>query len=139
LQHQILRKARGLLGDKRNCTRYASARTGSGAICPPHASEAVKFCAYGAIARAALEITDNRHQAREFARSIEMLLIGGGRTPHPQKRLSHINDHKGYAAVLRLFDAAVEDCAGFAKLRSTLQDENDDPGPRRKALRPRAG
>lgn len=109
LQHQILRKARGLLKDKRKWTRYGSARTGNGAICPPYAPEAVKFCAYGAIARAALEVTGDRQQARQLARSVEGLLVGVARAPHPQKRLSDVNDHKGYAAVIRLFDAAVDE------------------------------
>ena len=108
LQHQIVRKARDLLNDKRKWTRYGSARTGNGAICPPYATEAVKFCAYGALARAALELTGDRQQAQRLARSVETLLIGAARAPHPQKRLSEVNDRKGYDAVISLFDAAVE-------------------------------
>jgi hypothetical protein len=108
LQHQILRKARGLLNDKRKWTRYGSARTGNGAICPPYATGAVKFCAYGALARAALELTGDRQQARRLARSVETWLVGTTRAPHPQKRLSAVNDRKGYAAIISLFDAAVE-------------------------------
>jgi hypothetical protein len=108
LQQEILRKARVLLRDKRKWTRYGAARTGKGAVCPPYAPEAVKFCAYGAIARAALEVTGDTQQARRLARSIEMLLVGGGRTPQPQTRLCHVNDRKGYAAVISLFDAPTE-------------------------------
>ena len=138
LQHQILRKARDLLSDKRKWTRYGAARTGSGTICPPYAPDAVKFCAYGAIARAALEVTGNRQQARLFAKSIEMLLVGVERAPHPQKRLSHINDHKGYSAVLGLFDAAVEDCSG-GKARSASLPDCADRGPKRRGANSRAG
>ena len=108
LQQQILRKARGLLSDKRKWTRYGAARTGNGAVCPPYAPEAVKFCAYGAIARAALEVTGDRQQARRLARSIEMILVGGERAPQPPNRISYVNDRKGYAAVMGLFDAAAE-------------------------------
>lgn len=108
LQQQILRKARGLLSDKRKWTRYGAARTGNGAVCPPYAPEAVKFCAYGAIARAALEVTGDTQQARRLARSIEMLLVGGERAPQPPNRLCYVNDRKGYAAVMGLFDAAAE-------------------------------
>lgn len=138
LQHQILRKARDLLSDKRKWTRYCAARTGNGAICPPYAPDAVKFCAYGAIARAALEVTGNTQQARQFARSIETLLVGVERAPHPQKRLSHINDHKGYAVVLGLFDAAVEDCSD-GKARSAPMHGCEDRGPKRRAANSRAG
>ena len=113
LHHQILRKARGLLSDRRKWTRYGAARTGQGAICTPYAPSAVRFCAYGAIARAALEVTGNRQQARQLAKSIETQLVGVERAPHPQKRLSHINDRKGYAAVISLFDAAVDDCSNL--------------------------
>lgn len=107
LQHQVLRKAREILRDKRKWTRYGSARTGSGTVCTPYAPEAVKFCAYGAIACAALEITGDRQQARKLAGTIEMLLVGSERASQPQNRLCHINDRrKGYAAVIGLFDAA---------------------------------
>jgi hypothetical protein len=116
LHYQVLRKAREILRDKRKWTRYGSARTGNGTVCPPYATQAVKFCAYGAIARAALEVTGDRQQARQLARSIEMQIVGSERVPHPQKRLSYVNDHKGYSAVLGLFDAGVEGSleSGFA-------------------------
>jgi hypothetical protein len=108
LQHQVLRRARDLLSDKRRWTRYGAARTGNGAVCPPYAPDAVKFCAYGAIARAALEVTGNRQQARRLARSIEMLLIGGERAAQPHSRLCQVNDRQGYAAIIGLLDAAAE-------------------------------
>jgi hypothetical protein len=108
LQHQILRRARDLLSDKRKWTRYGAARTGNGAVCPPYAPYAVKFCAYGAIARAALEATGNRHQAQRLARSIETLLVGGERAAQPHCRLCQVNDRQGYAAVIGLLDAAAK-------------------------------
>lgn len=106
LQHQVLRRARDLLSDKRKWTRYGAARSGNGAVCPPYAPDAVRFCAYGAIARAALEVTGNRQQARGLARSIEMHLLGGERASQPNGRLCQVNDRKGYAAIIRLLDAA---------------------------------
>lgn len=106
LQQQILRKARNLLSDRRRWTRYSAARTGNGIVCTPYAPDAVKFCAYGAVVRAALEVTGSRQQAGQLARSIEMRLFGQARVQ--QQRLSHVNDCEGYAAVLALLDAAVE-------------------------------
>lgn len=109
LHRQILRKARGLLSDKRRWTRYGAARTGSGAVCPPYAPDAVKFCAYGALARAALEVTGSKGQARRLAQSIETMLVGGERAAQPHSRLCHVNDRKGYAAVIALLDSAAEE------------------------------
>jgi hypothetical protein len=108
LQHQILRRARDLLSDKRKWTRYGAARTGNGAVCPPYAPYAVKFCAYGALARAALELTGNKQQACRLAQSIETLLVGGERAAQPHCRLCQVNDRQGYAAVIGLLDAAAK-------------------------------
>lgn len=114
LHRQVLRKARGLLSDKRRWTRYGAARTGSGAVCPPYAPDAVKFCAYGALARAALEVTGSKGQARRLAQSIETMLVGGERAAQPHSRLCHVNDRKGYAAVIALLDSAAEEDASPA-------------------------
>jgi hypothetical protein len=142
LQHQILRKARELLRDKRKWTRYGAARTSSGTVCTPYAPDAVKFCAYGAIARAALEVTGDRQQARKLAGAIEMALVGGERAPHPQKRLSHVNDRKGHAAVLGLFDAVVEDHADLGLAAEHREGSDGRKGrtkPKRRALKVQPG
>ena len=53
LVHQIAERARGLIADPRKWTQYAIARTGNNRHCEPTDAKATRFCAYGAILRAA--------------------------------------------------------------------------------------
>jgi hypothetical protein len=108
LQRQIIEKARTLLDSRGRWTRFRSARNRRGDACSPCSPDAVRFCAYGAILRAAYEITGDLVEARRTARSVEQIVTAVDGRRNPNVRLSHANDRAGHAAVLKMFDDAAE-------------------------------
>lgn len=68
--------------------------------------DAVRFCAYGAILRAAYDVTGDFHQARRLVGQLEAKVTGGHVRARHRRRLCHVNDEQGYVAALRLLDDA---------------------------------
>ena len=102
LHCEIVTRARQLLEDRKRWTRYASARDPSGRKCAPTEDRAVRYCAYGALLRAAYQVTGCPKRAAELARTTERMVAG-------DTRLSQVNDKSGYRAVVRLMEAASRD------------------------------
>jgi hypothetical protein len=110
LVHQVAQRARGLLADPRNWTQYAIARTGNNRHCEPTDAKATRFCAYGAILRAAYDVAGTDDQAQRLADQTAMLIMGRDSPYAAFEELIAINDgHRASArkAVLDLFDRAL--------------------------------
>jgi hypothetical protein len=100
LQIQIVEKARARIADQRRWCRGELARDVSGeGVCPTSAS-AVKWCALGAVLAAAHELTHNLAAAHDFA-------FKALRPQYGTATLVRVNDIRGHAAVLALFDEVI--------------------------------
>jgi|RhiMetdeSRZDD1v2_1073273.scaffolds.fasta_scaffold77556_3 hypothetical protein len=99
LQRLVLSRARELVANPSTWTKCAVARDARGMPCLPHQSRAVRFCAYGAMWRAAYELTGDTRAAYELAIGTERLVMR--RTSAPRRaRIATINDRFGRLAVL---------------------------------------
>lgn len=98
---QILEKARALIEDERHWCAGDLARDAMGFSVGPTDSSAEKRCALGALVAAACEFTSDPRLAHELA--ITAMRPFAGATA-----LTHINDEEGHAAILTLFDIAIE-------------------------------
>ncbi|MBX9588369.1 MAG: hypothetical protein K2X43_03630 [Hyphomonadaceae bacterium] len=110
LVQQVAERARGLVADPRSWTQYAIARTGNNRHCEPTDAKAARFCAYGAILRAAYEIAGTGDQAQRLADQTAMLIMGRDSPYTAFEELIAINDgHRGSAraGVLALFEKAL--------------------------------
>src|SRR5262245_36854552 len=110
LVQQVTERARALVADPRSWTQYAIARTGNNRHCEPTDAKAARFCAYGAILRAAYDISGSHDQAQRLADQAAMLIMGGDSPYTAFEELIAINDgHRGSArkAVLEVFDKAL--------------------------------
>jgi hypothetical protein len=110
LVQQVAARARGLIEDPRGWAQYAIARTGNNRHCEPTDAKAVRFCAYGAILRAAYDIAGDQDRAQRLADQAAMLITGRDNPYAAFEELIAINDgHRASArkAVLELFDAAI--------------------------------
>ena len=110
LVHQVAERARGLISDPRTWTQYAIARTGNNRHCEPADAKAVRFCAYGAILRAAYDVAGTDEQAQRVADQVAMLIMGHDSPYVAFEELIAVNDgHRTGArkAVLELFDKAL--------------------------------
>ena len=104
VQKQVLINARALIADPAHWTRATLACTANGRRVAWHDQSAIKWCALGAIYRAAYDLVGDRKEAvrigNEVAKSIS-------RTRWFRMRLPTINDSRGHTAVLAVFDEAL--------------------------------
>ena len=111
LVHQIAERARGFITDPRKWTQYAIARTGNNRHCEPTDAKATRFCAYGAILRAAYDIAGSDDQAQRLADQTAMLIMERDSPYSAFEELIAINDGQRSAArktLIALFDRALE-------------------------------
>ena len=96
----IIQRARDLISDKEHWCLGCYAR-GKGGF-PVHFAnrDASRYCAMGALLLAASEACSDAAEANDLAHAI-------AKTVSPTGSLVFINDHRGHAAVLSLFDAAI--------------------------------
>ena len=102
LQHQIIADARGLVADERRWIQNARAITRGRDRIEPYHPRAKRFCALGALERAAFTLTGEVARARSLALSATECLCPAAK--NAVFELEHINDRQGHASVLRLFD-----------------------------------
>ncbi len=110
LVQQVAERARSLIENPRSWTQYAIARTGNNRHCEPSDAKAARYCAYGAILRAAHDIAGTDEQAQRLADQAAMLIMGRDSPYTAFEELIAVNDgHRGSArkAVLELFDKAL--------------------------------
>jgi hypothetical protein len=100
LQMQIVERARAFVADEQHWCRGGLARDVNGEGVCPTSARAVKRCALGAVIAAAHELTHDLDAAHDFA----------FRALRPQcgtATLVRVNDMRGHAAVLALFDEVI--------------------------------
>jgi hypothetical protein len=100
LKFQIIERAKELIQDERHWCRGYLAIDASGASADPTSTDAVRRCALGALIAAAYQLTNSKEQSCELATTALRPLYGSN-------TVVLVNDHKGYAAVLALFDEAM--------------------------------
>jgi hypothetical protein len=102
LQHQIIARALEIILDESKWTRGAMARMADGAACAPLDPLAVRFCAVGALYRAAGELLSSNGFDR--ALEAEHLVLAASSELHG---LPSINDIEGREAVIAMFKVAL--------------------------------
>src|SRR5262249_53800114 len=107
---QIVEGARACVAVRSRWARYTLALTGNNKDCEPTDARAVRFCAYGALVRAAFDLTGDANQARRLAGRTAMWLTGHGSPEEAYEEIYAINDgapKSSRDAVLQLFDKAL--------------------------------
>ena len=100
LKVRIIEQARALIEDERHWCRSELARNKNGhSVCPTD-DRAERRCALGALIAAAYRITNDYDRARDIALRAVRPLYGTA-------TLVHVNDLRGHAAVLALFDEVI--------------------------------
>ena len=107
LHKQVMTRALQLIEDPAHWTNRAWARNEDGAGCSSTSKEAVRFCAVGALRRAAYDLTDNEKTAARLRTNASRALLGGGIQLFADSRLMLWNDRRGHDAVLKLFKRAL--------------------------------
>jgi hypothetical protein len=100
LKIQIVERARALIADEEHWCRGDLARDARGMSVCPLSDSATKRCGLGALIMAAYRITNDRRQAHDLA-------IKAMRPLHGSATLVNVNDVRGHAAVLALFDEVI--------------------------------
>ena len=100
LKLQIVEQARALIADESHWCRGDLARDANGVGVCPTSDSATKRCGLGALIMAAYRITNDRRQAHDLA-------IKAMRPLHGSATLVNVNDVRGHAAVLALFDEVI--------------------------------
>ena len=110
LQQQIIVRALELISDDSKWTEATDARDAHGRPCRVEASEAVRFCAVGALARAVFELTGGSFA---LADQIETaVLAANGLSGLELESLPWINDREGRERIVAMFRKALLDWAG---------------------------
>ena len=100
LKLQIVERARALIADEQHWCRGELARDPKGRGVCPMSESAVKRCGLGALIMAAYQITNDRPAAHDLAIKAMRPLRGSA-------TLVNVNDERGHAAVLALFDEVI--------------------------------
>jgi hypothetical protein len=107
LERQVIERAREMISRHEQWRRAAYAMDANGERVDWCAKQAVAFCAVGALRRAAYDLSGDRNHAIRLADKIAGTMIGIGHEGLAAMKVKFINDAKGHAAVLQLFDAVV--------------------------------
>jgi hypothetical protein len=97
LQIQIVERARALIADEQRWCLGVLAEDATGASVFPTSPNAVMHCGLGALIAAAYQLTHDFDTANELAHKALRPHYGAA-------TLVHVNDMRGHAAVLALFD-----------------------------------
>jgi hypothetical protein len=101
-ERAIVRRARQIIHARRSWTKLRLAEDKHGDSCSYDDRKAVRFCAVGALRRAALEVTGDPRRAETLAsEAANKLSHDNGAT------IMTINDVDGHVAVLNVFDRAL--------------------------------
>ena len=100
LKVQIIERAKALIQDQSQWCKGYLAVDADGNSADPTGSEAVKRCALGALLAAAYQLTNNQEKSCELATNALRPLCGSN-------KVVLVNDCRGHAAILALFDEAI--------------------------------
>ena len=108
LHLQVVSRAREIIGDPKRWTKDERAVFENGTSAHPTDTGAHRFCAVGALQRAAHELSGGSEPTTALAHHIQDTIESFAKTQRDPSRefsLENLNDDKdGYAAVLKLFD-----------------------------------
>ena len=97
---QIVETARALIADEQHWCRGHLAQDENGVAVSPTSANAVKRCGLGAVIAAAYELTHDFDAAHDLGHCAL-------RPRYGPATLIHVNDGRGHAAVLALFDEVI--------------------------------
>ena len=100
LKLQIVEQARALIADEQHWCRHHLAQDVNGVAVSPTSASAVKRCGLGAVIAAAYQLTHDFDAAHDLAHKA-LCPCYGPATP------MYVNDARGHAAVLALFDEVI--------------------------------
>jgi hypothetical protein len=100
LKVQIVEVARTLIADEQHWCRRHFGEDVSGFAVSPTSASAIKWCGLGALIAAAYQLTHNADAAYQVGYQVL-------RPRYGYATLIHINDVRGHAAVLALFDEVI--------------------------------
>jgi hypothetical protein len=104
LYRLVVARARKIILDPERWTSRELARGPSGTPVEPTDREAERFCAVGALMRAASDLEEgDERQAGLLAYETHLAVLQFAGIPEGQTTLEVINDRQGHEAVLRLF------------------------------------
>ena len=104
LHHQVIARAREIITDPERWTQGELAVSNMGTPVEPGDDVAARFCAVGALARAASDLTQNVFAARVLTNDVHLTLLSFAQIS-ASVTLASINDARhGQPAVLKLFD-----------------------------------
>jgi hypothetical protein len=103
LKHQVIAGALQLIVQQKNWTRGTIARSAGGVPCALLDPAAVRFCAVGALNRAAMQLTGK--EAHSLARDAEIHVLKANGLADAW--LPEINDIEGHARIIALFERAL--------------------------------
>ncbi len=106
LQRQIVSRARAIIADEVNWTSKALARDSRGMLCEWDDARATKFCALGALVRAASEMIPDDYVAHSFAMEAARQILDASRMNGAC--LPMLNDSEGHGSVIAMFDRALD-------------------------------
>jgi hypothetical protein len=106
LKKQVLINARALIANPAHWTMWVLAASEHGRPVSWHDRAARRWCAVGAIHRAAFDLLGDKERAIALANEVIARIY-----PHtpPRRNLPALNDTQGHAAVIGLFDRALRD------------------------------
>jgi hypothetical protein len=97
---QTIERARFLIANEQHWCRGKLAEDASGISVDPTSASAVRRCGLGAVIDAAYQLTGDDDAANEIAQNALRPRCG-------ISTLVHLNDERGHAAVLALFDQVI--------------------------------
>jgi hypothetical protein len=100
LKIQIVERARELIADEQHWCRRHFGEDANGFPASPTSPSAIKWCGLGALIAAAYQLTHNADAAYQVGYQVLRPRYGSA-------TLIHINDVRGHAAVLALFDEVI--------------------------------
>ena len=100
LKIQIVERARALIANEQYWCRGELARDAKGIGVCPTSDSATKRCGLGALIWAAYQLIGDQREAHDLAIKAMRPLYGSA-------TLVHVNDMRGHAAVLALFDEVI--------------------------------
>ena len=105
LQHQIIARALDIISDREHWVSGTLARQSDGSICFWGHPYAYRYCAMGALARAAMEILGESRVAKRLTGEVaEHVLEVNNRQ---FERLPTINDTEGHRVIVAMFEKAL--------------------------------
>ena len=109
----VLLNARTIVADRRLRLLGAEAVTADGRECDACDDDAPRFCAIGALIRSAYMMAGDREQAHRLGWKVASLVAKAANLrrvdeDEPGWSLAVLSDRRGQAAVLRAFDALIE-------------------------------